>query len=192
MWDNKKKEEEMKYKKKFTLKNGQVGWVRNGEDQDAKEILQLFTSLYQETDHLIAYPDENSLTLKGEEAYLREKKDAPAEVSLIAEVDGKIVAIGGLNSLGSFCKIKHRSSLGIAVKKDYWGQGIGEAISLACIECGKKAGYGQVELEVLEKNLPGIGLYEKLGFKVFGRNPRGFRSREGDDLELILMAKTLD
>ena len=62
---------------------------------------------------------------------------------------------------------------------------------LACIECAKNAGYLQLELDVVADNASAVRLYESVGFREFGRNPRGFRVKHGWQ-ELILMRLELD
>ena len=61
----------------------------------------------------------------------------------------------------------------------------------AIIECAVKAGYEQVELEVVSNNITAIGIYKKFGFKEFGRNPKGFKKKTGEYQELIAMRKEL-
>ena len=81
--------------------------------------------------------------------------------------------------------------VGIAIEKAYWGRGIGKALTLACIECAKQAGYLQIELEVVAENASAVRLYESVGFQEYGRNPRGFRARSGWQT-LVLMRLELD
>jgi len=57
----------------------------------------------------------------------------------------------------------------------------------ACIECAKKAGFEQIELNVIADNSRAIDMYEKAGFVEFGRNPRGFKSRISGYQELVYM-----
>ena len=45
----------------------------------------------------------------------------------------------------------------------------------------------QLELNVVAENKSAVALYEKLGFKEYGRNPQGFRSRTTGFQELIYM-----
>ena len=61
----------------------------------------------------------------------------------------------------------------------------------ACIECATKAGFRQLELEVVGDNRNAIALYKKMGFVEYGRNPRGVASRKSDYQELILMTLEL-
>ena len=51
----------------------------------------------------------------------------------------------------------------------------------------QKAGFRQLEVEVVGDNKNAIALYKKMGFIEYGRNPRGFISRKSEYQELILM-----
>lgn len=57
----------------------------------------------------------------------------------------------------------------------------------ACIECAKKAGYLQLELDVVADNDRAIALYKSAGFREYGRNPRGFQSRTAGFQEVVYM-----
>ena len=89
--------------------------------------------------------------------------------------------------MGSRYKVKHRADFGIGIAKEFWGLGIGRALTEACIECARKAGYTQLELEVMASNLNAVALYKNVGFTEYGRNPRGFNSRTDGYRELIYM-----
>ena len=75
--------------------------------------------------------------------------------------------------------------------KEYWGLGIGKALLEGCIECAIKAGFEQVELEVVAENERAVKMYEKAGFVEYGRNPRDFKSRISGYQEVIYMRKEL-
>ena len=62
----------------------------------------------------------------------------------------------------------------------------------ACIQCAKKAGYAQLELNAVAANQRAVALYKSVGFVEYGRNPRGFRSRRTGWQELVLMRLELD
>lgn len=51
------------------------------------------------------------------------------------------------------------------------------ALTDACIECARKAGYVQLELTAVAENEHALALYRSEGFVEYGRNPLGFRSR---------------
>ena len=143
-------------------------------------------------EYLLSYPDEKNFTIGEEADFLQNKECSPSEAEICAIVDGRIVGTAGVNAIGLREKIRHRASCGISIEKDYWGLGIGRALMTACIECAKQAGYSQLELEAVSDNDRAIGLYRSLGFLEYGRNPRGFRTRDSQWQELVLMRLELD
>ena len=181
----------MKYNEKITLKNGKKALLRNGEGADGKSVLDVFDQIHAETDFLLTYPDENSFDSEREAAFLQGKTDSPNEVEIIALVDDKIVGLAGDSTVGTKVKIRHRAEFGISILREYWGLGLGKALTKACIQCAKDAGYVQLELNVVAENAKAISLYKSLGFEEFGRNPRGFLSRTNGYQELIHMLLVL-
>lgn len=181
----------MKYKKMVVLKNNQMCHIRNAECSDAKAVYDIFSLTHGQTDFLLSYPEENSFNVEQERKYLTEKENSSKEVELCAVVDGRIVGTAGIEAVGKKYKIKHRAELGISIEKDYWSWGIGRALVTSCIECAKSAGYAQLELNVVSENHNAIALYESVGFSEYGRNPKGFCSRNVGWQELILMRMEL-
>lgn len=177
----------MKYNKIISLKDGRECCLRNGTENDAQEVLDVFNLTHAETDYLLTYPDENSFTVEQEGAFLKAKTESSNEIEIIAVVDGKIAGTAGIDAVGNKYKIKHRAEFGIGIAKEFWGLGIGRALTEACIECAKEAGYTQLELDVVSDNASAISLYKKVGFVEYGRNPKGFNSRISGYQELIHM-----
>ena len=114
------------------------------------------------------------------------------EAEIVAILEGKVIGTAGVDPVGRGMKISHRAEFGVSILKAYWGLGIGRALSEASIECAKRAGYSQLELQVVSDNLRAIALYRDLGFNEYGRNPRGFRTKDGSWQQLILMRMELD
>lgn len=177
----------MKYYQEITLKNGKTAVLRNGEDKDGKAVLDNFSLTHDETDFLLSYPDEISLSADGEADFLKKKTESENEIEIIAIVDDEVAGTAGINALGNKYKVKHRAKFGIAIMKKYWGLGLGGALTKACIDCAKEAGYTQLELDVVAGNEGAISLYKKMGFTEYGRNPKGFNSRISGYQELVYM-----
>lgn len=177
----------MEYNKTITLKDGRDCLLRNGTAADGAEVLAVFNQTHAETDYLLSYPDESSMTEAQESTYLAEAAASPNAIEICAVMDGKIVGTAGFSAVGSAEKLRHRAEFGIAILKEAWGLGIGRALTEACIECAKQAGYAQLELDVVAENASAIALYKKCGFAEYGRNPRGFCSRTAGWQELVLM-----
>lgn len=182
----------MLYNKRISLRDGRTCVLRNGDAQDGQALFDNFMLTHAQTDWLLSYPDENSMNAAQEAAFLKEKAMSPNEIEIIAEIDGRVVGSAGIERVGHKDKVKHRAEFGISVDKDCWGLGIGRALTRACIECAKTAGYLQLELQAVEANERAVALYRSEGFVEYGRNPRGFRSRINGWQPILLMRLELD
>lgn len=177
----------MKYCKNVTLKNGMECFMRNGVYSDGEAVYENFNITHSETDFLLSYPEENSFDPEKEGLFLNQKTESPNEIEIIAFVNDKVVGTAGIEAVGTKYKVRHRAEFGISLLKDYWGMGIGRALMDACIKCAKKAGYVQLELDVVADNVRAISMYEKAGFVEYGRNPKGFQSRTNGFQEIVYM-----
>jgi len=177
----------MKYSKTVFLKDGRPCIVRNGTEQDAQGVWDNFVLTHGETEFLTTYPEEVTFTLEQEKNYLKQKEESERDAALLAEVNGVIAGTAGINGFRAAEKTKHRVSFGISVAKAWWGLGIGRALTEACIECARTAGYRQMELEVVTDNYRAMELYKSVGFVEYGRNPKGFLSRNSGWQENVLM-----
>ncbi len=177
----------MEYYKTLPINDGQICILRNATGKDGAAVLANYILTHEQTDNLLSYPDESDITAEQESDFLQNKTESAHEVQILAEVDGAVVGLSGISALGSKDKVRHRADFGISIDRAYWHRGIGRALMEACIECARKAGYEQLELEVIAENSRAIAMYEKAGFVEFGRNPRGFKSRICGYQELICM-----
>ena len=182
----------MEYRKTIQLKDGRECVLRNGTAEDAQAVLDNFLLTHGQTDNLASYPDEVTFTVEQERDFLRKRAESPCEIEILAEVEGKVAGTAGIDRIGSYAKARHRAGFGISIDRAYWGLGIGRALTRACIECARSAGYAQLELEAVADNAPALALYESEGFTEYGRNPKGFRSRTSGWQELVLMRLELD
>ena len=182
----------MEYKKTITLKNGHSCILRNGTEEDGQALLDIFVLTHAQTDFLLDYPDEITLTVEQERQFLREKTESEDEIELIAETDEKVVGSAGIWCIRNREKLRHRAGFGISIDEAFWGLGIGRALTEACIECARAAGYAQLELDVFAENEKALALYKSVGFTEYGRNPRGIKLRSSGWQGLVLMRLELD
>jgi RimJ/RimL family protein N-acetyltransferase len=177
----------MRYNQEIILKNETRAYLRNADASDGLSVYENFNLTHAETDYLLSYPDENSLDPEQEARFLKEKTESPNEIEIIALVNGKVAGTARIEAVGHKHKVKHRAEFGISILREYWGIGLGKALTKACIQCARDAGYVQLELNVVAGNERAISLYRDMGFVEFGRNPRGFNSRESGFQELVYM-----
>ena len=177
----------MKYNQTIQLKDGRTCCLRSGTAADGQAVFENFNLTHGQTDFLLTYPDENSFDAEQEGRFLEKKAGSENEVEIIAVVDGAVVGTAGIEAVGAKYKLRHRAEFGVSVDAAYWGLGVGRALTQACIECARAAGYAQLELTVVAENERAVALYRRAGFVEFGRNPRGFRSRTAGEQELVYM-----
>ena len=118
----------MKYNQKIIMKNGKEALLRNGEASDGKVVCENFNLTHSETDYLLTYPDENSLTTEEEAKFLERKSESANEIEIVAFVDGKVAGTAGIDAVGTKYKTKHRAEFGVSIAKEYWGLGLGRAL----------------------------------------------------------------
>ena len=177
----------MTYDQTITLKNGKTARLRNGVAADGAAVFENFNLTHAETDYLLSYPEENSFDPEQEARFLEEKTQSPNEIEIVALVDGTVAGTAGIEAVGKKVKVRHRAEFGISVLREYWGLGLGRALTKACIDCARAAGYVQLELNAVAENQRAVALYRDMGFVEYGRNPKGFRSRTAGYQELIYM-----
>lgn len=183
----------VEYRETITLKDDRSCTLRNGTEEDGQALLDVFVLTHGETEFLLTYADECTFTAEDEARYLGEKTEDPRGIEIVAEVGGTIVGSAGIDAVDAGKdKLRHRAELGVSVARAYWGLGIGRALVRACVTCARRAGYRQLELDVVAENASAIALYRSEGFVEWGRNPRGFRTRDGRWQELVLMRLELD
>lgn len=112
----------------------------------------------------------------------------PGRYSLVAEVDGEIVGNLSLMVIDR-PRRRHVAEMGIAVRDEFQGKGVGTALMTAMIELAERwIGIERVELVVHADNAPAIHLYEKFGFAIEG-TARRYALRDGQYVDAHYMAR---
>lgn len=117
------------------------------------------------------------------EAMLRElRENAKMARYMVACADGRVVGYGGYWQIFDEAHITN-----IAVKPDEKRKGYGKALLSFVLDEMKDVGVSKVTLEVNEKNVAAIRLYESFGFRPAGRRKKYY---EGVDDALIYWLNT--
>lgn len=162
------------YPKQVQLKNGQILTVRRPELEDAKELLEYLNLVAGESDNLLYGPGEIKLTVEQEKEYIINTNNNERTLMLLGLINGKIISSARINS-ESNARIAHNSEVGIAVRKAYWGIGIGNVIMQELIQFAQQhPRIKNVSLGVRADNKTAIRLYEKCGFKKIGEHQHYF------------------
>ncbi len=161
------------------LKNGRECVLRSAAGTDAEAVLSHLKRTSEETDYLVRYPEEVTLTVAEEETFLEKYRTDPRSVMIVALVDGKLIASAGLGCVMDVMKYRHRAVFGLSVQKDYGNLGIGTKLISSLLQFAEAAGYEQVELEVVSSNEQAVSLYRKFGFEIYGTRERSSKLKNG-------------
>ena len=176
----------------ITLKDGRRAILRAPHPQkDAADLVQYLYDTAADTPFVLRTPEEIRYTVEGEERFLQSVTDSPDDCMILCEVDGHIAGNCHL-SFNSRIKTRHRCSVAIALRKAYWGLGIGTAMFEAMEGLARaRDGVALMELEFVEGNARARGLYEKMGFRIVGMHPEAIRQEDGTMCALYIMQKKL-
>lgn len=177
---------------RFELKDGRKALLRSPQEEDIESTLEYLTVSAGETDYLLRYPEEcGKYTAEGEKKLFEQKNASPDEAMIMCIVDGKVVGNCDISFFKGI-KTKHRASIGIALIREFWNQGIGTKMLEEIIRIAEsREGVMQIELEFVEGNARARHLYEKMGFRITGIHPNAIRLKDGTLLNNYTMIKEL-
>ena len=176
--------------KTILLKNGRTAILRSPRPEDAQALLDYLKATSAETPYLLRTPEECTMTLAQEEAFLAKAAEQPFDVMLLCFADGELAGNCRIVRRDKQ-KTKHRAVVMIALYQKFWGLGIGTAMFREMIALAEDWGLMQLELEVIEGNDRAMGLYRKMGFETAAATPNAIRLPDGRLLKEFLMVKTL-
>lgn len=89
---------------------------------------------------------------------------------------------------GGFEEISHTASIGMGVKKEYRGKGIGKELLIKCIESARSNKIEKLELDVFSTNTVAYKVYKNIGFIEEGRriNKRKYNGEYEDLIQMGL------
>ena len=176
--------------KKVVLKDGTEATLRSPRPEDAQSMLDYLKATAGETEFVIRYPEECTMTLEQEERFIRSIVDSESDLMILCEIDGRIAGNCQLK-FGTRIKTRHSGRVAIALYREYWGRGIGTILFNEMIKLAKQRGLMQLELEFIEGNERGRALYEKMGFHIVAEQPDAIRLKDGRLLKEYIMLKKL-
>jgi L-phenylalanine/L-methionine N-acetyltransferase len=107
---------------------------------------------------------------------------------LVACVDEEVVGHLGLETF-SAPRRRHAGQIGMAVRDDWQGRGVGTALMEAALDLADDwLNLRRIELSVYAENAAGIALYEKFGFEIEGTH-RSYAFRKGEYVDAYSMAR---
>jgi putative acetyltransferase len=157
--------------------------VRHTEPEDYKALHRIFSS-----PRVVA----GTLQMPFPSAEMwRKRLSAQPEglYSLVACLKDEVVGEISLHTSPTRWRMRHVASIGMAVRDDRQGKGVGTALMEAALDLADNwLNLARIELTVYVDNAPAIALYEKFGFEVEGTHRR-FAFRKGEYVDAYSMAR---
>ena len=176
----------------YVLKDGRKTVIRSPRVEDVPSTLEYLSVTAGETEFLLRYPEEcGKYTAEGEKEFFERINAADNEAMLVCVAENKVVGVCNI-SWSKAIKTRHRARVGIAILRDYWGQGIGTRFFRELIRIAEEQeNLLQIELEFVEGNARARALYEKMGFRITGVRPNAIRLRDGTLRNEYLMVREI-
>lgn len=130
------------------------------------------------------------LPLQPAEAWRKRLADPPEGLSLlVACVEGEVVGSLGLETFPTRPRVRYVGSLGMAVRDDRQGKGVGTALMGAALDLADNwLNLTRIELRVYVDNSPAVALYKRFGFEMEGTHHR-YAFRNGGYVDAYSMAR---
>lgn len=175
--------------KTFTSKKGNKVVLRLAKPEDLVAMTDYVNALSSE-DTFVSFSGEQ-LTLEQEKKFLDEVLEKMQKgdcVNLLGFIDNKLIGIANVDRLTR--RSNHVGSVGLSIKKEHRGEGVGKEMLTTVLELGKQMGIKMVELSCFANNTSACALYKSTGFNEIGRIPEKFFYK-GGYIDSIIFAKKL-
>lgn len=151
--------------KKVMLKNFQELLIRKAANDDASAMVEFKQRISEESDFLSFGINEIEISEETEQQIIQSENESANSVILLAFCNGEIAGFVTFHG-GTRIRKQHAGEMGIAVRKKYWGLGIGNFLLDALILWAKDTKIvRKINLLTRADNEKAIMLYEKYGFK---------------------------
>lgn len=175
--------------KSFESKKGNTITFRHPEEGDVDILLDFINALIDEDIYIQLHGKH--VTREHEEEYVKNSvSDLKAKNAVHVLAFHNNVLVGNASIIKGKHRHEHIGLFGIALAKDYRGEGIGEKLTEYVLSQVSSINIQMVELKVYHPNDAAINLYKKLGFKEIGRFPGGAKYKD-DYIDEIWMVKEL-
>jgi len=173
--------------KAHRAKTGEVFLVRSAHPTDAAQLLTYMQTVMRESPFFLVLPDEFEMSEEAERRWIEEHWDDPGRILLVTEAAESIVGSLSLQN-GPYRRLAHRGILGMSVRDDWRGRGVGTALLETMLEWAQASPViEKVALAVFATNESAMRLYRKMGFAEEGRRPREVKLGSGEYVDDILM-----
>lgn len=165
--------------------------LRQAIPDDAKNLINAISQLNQETPYLVVSPHALNMspdTMAHEIDYIY---NAPNQFILLALNHDDIIGVATIVS-DDDTAFQHVGELGITIKKEFWGLGLGSAMIEELIQlCLDYQITKRIEINVQTRNDRALHLYDKMGFSLEGVKKKAFLSEQNELIDIAILSYLL-
>lgn len=175
--------------KTFRSKNDTDILIRNGEEDDADEIIGINKSVLEEKYFMLREPSEATYTTESMAKEIIRHREKEGSLYIVSEVNGKVTGYLEFQN-GLFKRTSHSGMFSMFILKEFRETGIGSMLLETLLEWAENNPLMEkVALAVFSTNIRAQNLYMKYGFKEEGRCPRDMKLDDGTYIDSVLMYK---
>jgi L-amino acid N-acyltransferase YncA len=154
-------------------------------EKDYDKIWEIFSNVIKTGDTYVFDPGTKKETLH--KNWFANYMDTFAAVNNNGEILGTYIIKPNQIDLGN-----HVANCSYMVNPQHQGKGVGKLLCSHSIEFAKIKGYLSIQFNiVVSTNVHAIQLWQKLGFKIIGSTPKGFRHKKSGLVDTYIMYKNL-
>lgn len=159
--------------------------IRHSVPEDYRAMQQIFS-------HPKAVSGTLSLPFGSEDLWKKRLSNKPDNFYHLVACTEEGLLVGALGLVvETNPRRRHAADIGMAVRDDWQGKGVGSALMAACVELADQwLNLVRLELTVFTDNEAALKLYEKFGFKIEGTLEK-YAFREGKFMDTYSMARVL-
>ncbi|MFX1487199.1 MAG: GNAT family N-acetyltransferase [Promethearchaeota archaeon] len=138
--------------------------IREATAEDSRSVLDYVQQVCGESDFLTFGPGEFGLNEQQEKEFIENNRGTENRLVILGLISSRIVSVLNFSG-GQRPRIRHCGELGMTVKRQYWGRGIGTLMLDVAIAWARDTHIiKKINLRVRTDNTRAISLYEKKGF----------------------------
>lgn len=172
---------------RFILPDGCEVTIKSAGPEDAMKIKLHREATAGETHFMARKPEDGQIDLQLIRAGIHSISESDRDFLVSAFIGDELIGDLGVTLVRPHLKYLHRAYLGMSIREAYTGMGLGSFMMKVALEQAKENGFEQVELGVYSDNDRARHMYEKMGFKEYGMNPRAFKLKDGTYRDEIIM-----
>ncbi|MCP1639741.1 RimJ/RimL family protein N-acetyltransferase [Streptococcus gallinaceus] len=159
---------------------------------DAQAFIDFMHQVADETEFLDVSGDEFTLSREDVEPIFASNLESLDQLCLVAKIGSDIIGLASVKTEKPY-RIGHIGTVFLAVKKAYWGYGLGRTLLEEVIKWAEfNQVLGRLSLTVQVRNERAVQLYQSLGFEIEGVQKRGARTDKGEWLDLYYMGRMVE